>query len=62
MTDGSATLRLGVIGAGAWAAAAHIPGFLRRPEIVPWIEAMGAPSAPTNEQLRELGLRVLPRD
>jgi len=30
-------LRLGVIGAGAWAAFAHIPGFLRRPEIVPWI-------------------------
>lgn len=30
-------LRLGVIGAGAWAAFAHIPGFLRRPEVVPWI-------------------------
>jgi predicted dehydrogenase len=30
-------LRLGVIGAGAWAAFAHIPGFLRRPEIEPWI-------------------------
>jgi aspartyl-tRNA synthetase len=23
---------------------------------------MGAPSAPTNEQLRELGLRLIPRD
>ena len=34
-TDGR--LRLGVIGAGAWAAAAHIPGFLRRPEVEPWI-------------------------
>ncbi len=31
------TLRLGVIGAGAWAAFAHIPGFLRRPQVVPWI-------------------------
>lgn len=30
-------LTLGVIGAGAWAAFAHIPGFLRRPEVVPLI-------------------------
>ncbi|HSO29804.1 MAG TPA: Gfo/Idh/MocA family oxidoreductase [Candidatus Sulfomarinibacteraceae bacterium] len=30
-------LRLGVIGAGAWAAFAHIPGFLRRSEVEPWI-------------------------
>ena len=30
-------LRLGVIGAGAWASFAHIPAFLRRPEIVPLI-------------------------
>jgi predicted dehydrogenase len=30
-------LSLGVIGAGAWAVAAHIPGFLRRPEIEPLI-------------------------
>jgi predicted dehydrogenase len=30
-------LTLGVIGAGAWAAFAHIPSFLRRPEIVPLI-------------------------
>ncbi len=30
-------LRLGVIGAGAWAAFAHIPGFLRRPEVEPLI-------------------------
>lgn len=30
-------LRLGVIGAGAWAAFAHIPGFLRRLEVEPWI-------------------------
>jgi predicted dehydrogenase len=30
-------LRLGVIGAGAWAAFAHIPGFLRRREVEPWI-------------------------
>jgi predicted dehydrogenase len=36
MTD-EQRLRLGVIGAGAWAAFAHIPGFLRRPEIEPWI-------------------------
>jgi predicted dehydrogenase len=34
-TDGR--LRLGVIGVGAWATAAHIPGFLRRPEVEPWI-------------------------
>ncbi len=34
-TDGR--LRLGVIGAGAWAVAAHIPGFLHRPEVEPWI-------------------------
>jgi len=34
-TDGR--LRLGIIGAGAWAVAAHIPGFLRRPEVEPWI-------------------------
>jgi predicted dehydrogenase len=30
-------IRLGVIGAGAWATFAHIPGFLRRPEVEPWI-------------------------
>ena len=30
-------LRLGVIGAGAWATFAHIPAFLRRPEVEPWI-------------------------
>ena len=30
-------LRYGVIGAGAWAVFAHIPGFLRRPEVEPWI-------------------------
>ena len=30
-------LRLGVIGAGTWAVAAHIPGFLRRAEVEPWI-------------------------
>jgi predicted dehydrogenase len=30
-------LTLGVIGAGAWASFAHIPGFLRRPEVVPLI-------------------------
>ncbi len=30
-------LTLGIIGAGAWAAFAHIPAFLRRPEIVPLI-------------------------
>jgi predicted dehydrogenase len=30
-------LRLGVIGAGTWAVAAHIPGFLRRPEVEPFI-------------------------
>lgn len=38
MTDpGERRLRLGVIGAGAWAAFAHIPGFLRRPEMEAWI-------------------------
>jgi predicted dehydrogenase len=36
MTD-ERRLTLGVIGAGAWAAFAHIPAFLRRPEIVPLI-------------------------
>ena len=30
-------LRLGVIGAGTWAVAAHIPAFLRRPEVEPYI-------------------------
>ena len=30
-------VRLGVIGAGAWATFAHIPGFLRRPEVDPLI-------------------------
>jgi predicted dehydrogenase len=35
--DGERRLRLGVIGAGAWAAFAHIPGFLRHPEVEPWI-------------------------
>ena len=30
-------LRLGLIGAGAWAAFAHLPGFVRRPEVEPWI-------------------------
>jgi len=37
MTEPARRLRLGVIGAGAWAAFAHIPGFLRRPEVEPWI-------------------------
>ncbi len=31
------SLTLGVIGAGAWASFAHIPGFLRRPEVRPLI-------------------------
>ena len=35
-TDGR-RLKLGVIGAGAWAAFAHIPGFLRRADVEPWI-------------------------
>lgn len=35
--SGDQQLTLGVIGAGAWAAFAHIPGFLRRPEVVPLI-------------------------
>lgn len=30
-------LRLGVIGAGAWAAFAHIPALLRRDDVEPWI-------------------------
>jgi predicted dehydrogenase len=38
-------LRLGVIGAGAWASFAHIPGFLRRPEIEPWIVNRRDPEA-----------------
>jgi predicted dehydrogenase len=38
-------LRLGVIGAGAWAAFAHIPGFLRRPEVEPWIVNRRDPEA-----------------
>ena len=46
------TLRLGVIGAGAWAAFAHIPGFLRRPEVVPWIL-----NRRDEEQLAELQAR-----
>jgi predicted dehydrogenase len=37
IVDSERRLRLGVIGAGAWAAFAHIPGFLRRPEVEPWI-------------------------
>ena len=37
MSETARHLRLGVIGAGAWAAFAHIPGFLRRPEVEPWI-------------------------
>ena len=38
-------LRLGVIGAGAWATFAHIPGFLRRPEIEPWVVNRRDPAA-----------------
>ena len=34
---GGRRLRLGVIGAGAWAAFAHIPAFLRRDDVEPWI-------------------------
>ncbi len=34
---GGRRLRLGVIGAGAWAAFAHIPAFLRRADVEPWI-------------------------
>jgi predicted dehydrogenase len=45
-------LRLGVIGAGAWAAFAHIPGFLRRREVEPWIINRRDP-----EQLAELQAR-----
>ncbi len=37
MSTPDGRLRLGVIGAGAWAAFAHIPGFLRRTEVEPWI-------------------------
>jgi predicted dehydrogenase len=37
MSDQTRRLRYGVIGAGAWAVFAHIPGFLRRPEVEPWI-------------------------
>ena len=46
------TLRLGVIGAGAWAVFAHIPGFLRRPEVEPWII-----NRRDQEQLTELQAR-----
>jgi len=42
---GGGPLRLGVIGAGAWASFAHIPGFLRRPEVVPWIVNRRDPDA-----------------
>jgi predicted dehydrogenase len=45
-------LRLGVIGAGAWAAFAHIPGFLRRSEVVPWIVNRRDP-----EQLADIAQR-----
>ena len=38
-------LRLGVIGAGAWASFAHIPGFLRRPEVEPWVVNRRDPEA-----------------
>jgi len=38
-------LRLGVIGAGAWATFAHIPGFLPRAEIEPWIVNRRDPEA-----------------
>ncbi len=38
-------LRLGVIGAGAWATFAHIPGFLRRPEMEPWVVNRRDPAA-----------------
>ncbi len=34
---GERRLRLGVIGAGAWATFAHIPAFLRRADVEPWI-------------------------
>jgi predicted dehydrogenase len=37
VTESPRRLRYGVIGAGAWATFAHIPGFLRRPEVEPWI-------------------------
>ncbi|MEJ7748933.1 MAG: Gfo/Idh/MocA family oxidoreductase [Candidatus Limnocylindrales bacterium] len=33
----TARLRLGVIGAGAWAIAAHLPAFARRPDVEPLI-------------------------
>jgi predicted dehydrogenase len=38
-------LRLGVIGAGAWAAFAHIPAFLRRTEVEPWIVSRRDPAS-----------------
>ncbi len=45
MSTPDGRLRLGVIGAGAWAAFAHIPGFLRRPEVEPWIVNRRDPGA-----------------
>lgn len=45
MNEADRRIRLGVIGAGAWAAFAHIPGFLRRPEIEPWIVNRRDPAA-----------------
>lgn len=38
------SLRLAVIGAGAWAEFAHIPGFLRRAEVVPWVVSRRDPA------------------
>ncbi len=50
--DGERRLRLGVIGAGAWAAFAHIPGFLRHPEVEPWIVNRRDPEALADLQRR----------
>lgn len=50
--DPGRRLRLGVIGAGAWATFAHIPGFLRRPEVEPWVVNRRDPEALAGIQAR----------
>ena len=50
-------LRLGVIGAGSWAVASHLPNFARRRDEVEVSVALSAPPASADDLGEEIGGR-----
>ena len=56
MTETSRRLRLGVIGAGAWAIAAHLPAFARRIDVEPLIVSRRGPA---DWHARHLGIEAV---